>query len=75
MQTGFYIQTTEPYQDLFVDGDRWSRGPDDQVFVYREGEDDPVAEVAAEYFVNIAEATEEVLTDTETDADDTPVQP
>lgn len=74
--TGIWVQTTDPYLDLFLEtADYWTRA-DDQIYVYRDDEsDNPVAEVADEYFVSAAETSEESLADHPTTADDTEVSP
>lgn len=54
----YRIQTTGDTDDLLVDGVRWRRDSDGNVFVYDVPEDetgaDPVAEVDAEDFVSIS---------------------
>jgi hypothetical protein len=76
--TGVFVQTTEPYQNLFFEhADRWSRA-DGRVYVYDDstGQDgDPVAEVAGEHFVSACQATAESLADHDTADDDSEVSP
>lgn len=71
-ETGVYVQTTEPYQDLFLsDGVRWARA-DDRTYVYS-NEDETVAEVVDEHFVSAAHASAESLADLNTTDDDSQV--
>jgi hypothetical protein len=60
---GVFIQTEEPFQDLYLESaDHWARA-DGQVFVYDNDADSPVAEIDADHFVSAAKISAESLDD------------